>query len=270
MPDQRTVTLASPPCLQSPDPPPRTLIRMRQRRASSGLDRQRRPAHIGQQHFPHSTRHNRANLSRGFPPWRFSDAGPRSMSHRRLGAGIRKPSQTEASKAGLAMSGPRPTADLSGQSRGGRRVLVADIRIAVTREPAYPAERRPACDPVFPLQTGDGGSGGHRVFRGQLCHRLEVFEPEYSYLDSEACRIAAWSIGQNGGGESLSALYRAERCRGLGLAFDDLVQQVGSNRRVGGLQPLILMMADPITRRHENHCGWSNRCDRAGVMHGAT
>lgn len=60
----------------------------------------------------------------------------------------------------------------------------------MTREPAYPAERRRACDPVFPLQTGDGGSEGHRVFRAQPCHRLGIFEPEYSYLDSEACEIA--------------------------------------------------------------------------------
>lgn len=96
MPDQRTATLVSPSCAQSPDPPSRILIRMRQRLAPSGLDRRSRPAHIGQHHFPHRARHHRANPSRGFLPWRFSDAGPRSLSRRRHGAGIRKPSQTRS------------------------------------------------------------------------------------------------------------------------------------------------------------------------------
>src|SRR5688572_22356646 len=54
MPDRRTATLASLSCAQPPGPPPRLLIRLRQRLAPSGLDRQCRPAHIGQHHFPHS------------------------------------------------------------------------------------------------------------------------------------------------------------------------------------------------------------------------
>src|ERR1700738_16119 len=43
------------------------------------------------------------HTSRGFLPWRFADAGPRSARRRHHGAGIRKPSQTRKLPARATM-----------------------------------------------------------------------------------------------------------------------------------------------------------------------
>jgi len=39
------------------------------------------PSHNWQRHYPHSARHHRANLARGFLPWGFSDACRPSTWH---------------------------------------------------------------------------------------------------------------------------------------------------------------------------------------------
>ena len=74
--------------------PHHPLTRARDRRLpSSCIAQPPTQPHHPRRSNPHSAPHRRHPISRGFLPWRFSDAGRPCLWHRSSAAGIRKPSQ---------------------------------------------------------------------------------------------------------------------------------------------------------------------------------
>jgi hypothetical protein len=75
----------------------------------------------------HSAPHRLRAHSRGFLPWRLSDAGPRARGSVRHGAGIRNPSQSRRPSASAACPVYPPTPDERGRRWQGCLVPRAEV-----------------------------------------------------------------------------------------------------------------------------------------------